>query len=200
MGLAIPQYKKDPAPIIPILETLIDDPSDYVRKSVANSLNDISKDNPGLFLEFVKKWYGKNDTINQVLKQASRTLLKKGNADALAIFGFHEKEIAVKGLKLNSAKIKVGGELEFSFTVINKESTPQKLRVEYKIYYAKSNGKQSPKVFQITETIFEPQKEYEIVRRQSFKDMTTRKHYKEIHKLAIVVNGAEAAVKEFEVI
>ena len=55
MGLAIPQYKKDPAPIIPILETLIDDPSDYVRKSVANSLNDISKDNPGLFLEFVKK-------------------------------------------------------------------------------------------------------------------------------------------------
>jgi 3-methyladenine DNA glycosylase AlkC len=199
-GLAIPQYKKDPSPIIPVLETLIEDPSDYVRKSVANNLNDISKDNPDLFLEFVNKWYSRNDTINQVLKQASRTLLKKGNAKALAIFGFHEKEIVINGLKLNPLKVKTGGELEFSFSVTNKESTPQKLRLEYKIYYTKSNGKQSPKIFQIAENIFEPEKVYEIKRRQSFKDMTTRRHYKGIHKLAIVVNGSEAAEKEFEVI
>jgi 3-methyladenine DNA glycosylase AlkC len=200
-GMAIPAYKKDPSPILPVLETLIDDPSEYVRKSVANSLNDISKDNPAVFMEFVTKWFGKSDNVNKVLKHASRTLLKKGNPAIMKIFGFEEKKkTKIADLDISPLKVKIGGQINFSFSLVNKEKSAQKLRLEYKIYYAKNGGKLSSKIFRISESIYEPGKNYQVKKVQSFQDMTTRKHYKGKHKLVIVVNGAEAAEKEFEVI
>ncbi len=39
-------FKKDPTPVLEVLEKLKDDPSLYVRRSVSNSLNDIAKDHP----------------------------------------------------------------------------------------------------------------------------------------------------------
>jgi 3-methyladenine DNA glycosylase AlkC len=51
----------DPSAGIALLEKLKYDDSLYVRKSVANHLNDISKDHPELVIKNVKKW----------LKQAS---------------------------------------------------------------------------------------------------------------------------------
>ncbi len=44
-AMALPKFKKDPSPILPVLEKLKDDTSEFVRRSVANNLNDISKDN-----------------------------------------------------------------------------------------------------------------------------------------------------------
>ena len=53
-AVALPMFKKDPSPLLPILENLKDDASLYVRKSVANNLNDISKDHPDLVLELAR--------------------------------------------------------------------------------------------------------------------------------------------------
>lgn len=76
-GQALPQFKKDPSPVIAILEQLKDDPSPYVRKSVANNLNDISKTHPVLIENLAKDWYGKSVNTDWIIKHACRTLLKK---------------------------------------------------------------------------------------------------------------------------
>src|SRR5690606_608739 len=48
---ALPEFKKDPTPVLAILENLKCDPSEFVRRSVANNLNDIAKDHPEIALE-----------------------------------------------------------------------------------------------------------------------------------------------------
>ncbi len=197
---ALPDFKKDPAPILPILEQLKADDSEYVRKSVANNLNDISKDHPELVLKIAKKWIGKNDHTNWIVKHALRTLLKQGNAKALQLFGYAPpKNMSISNFKFKNASVKIGNKLYFSFDLNSTLNKKTKVRLEYGIYYLKKSGQLNRKVFKISEkeiTSFpEPVEKY-----QSFEERTTRKHYKGQHKLSIIVNGEELLIKDFKVI
>jgi len=70
-GMALKAFKKDPAPILPILEKLKTDEALYVRKSVANNLNDIVKDNPDIVLKTAKRWLKtKNPHTNWIVNGA----------------------------------------------------------------------------------------------------------------------------------
>lgn len=197
-AIALPALKKDPSPIIPILEKLRADPTDYVRRSVANNLNDIAKDHPELTLTLSEQWYGESKEVNWVIKHACRSLLKQGNTRALVLFGFQEPStIAVKNLVLDRHSLPIGQQLSFGFDLINQSTTESKLRLEYIIDFVKKNGKTSPKVFQITENTYTPG-QHHFSKKQSFKDLTTRKHYPGMHRLSIVVNGSEKASIAFE--
>jgi hypothetical protein len=44
------------------------------------------------------------------------------------------------------------------------------------------------------------QKEKSFKKYQNFKTLTTRKYYKGLHKIAIIINGDEKIIKEFELI
>jgi 3-methyladenine DNA glycosylase AlkC len=200
-GMALKALKKDPSPILPILENLKADEAETVRKSVANNLNDIAKDHPNLVLEIAEKWFGDNPKTDWIIKHACRTLLKKANDKALAHFGFNAiNSLKVDNLTINQSVIQIGEVLEFSFHLSHQEAQTTKLRVEYAIDYIKSQGGSSRKVFQIGETFYEPQKNYLIQRKQRFQDFTTRKHYPGLHHLAIIVNGQEMIKTSFEVI
>src|SRR5690606_35514298 len=96
-GMALSHLKEDPLPIIPILENLKNDPSRFVRLSVANNMNDIVKDNPQTVIELAKKWYGTSKEVDWVIKHGCRTLLKQGNPDVMALFGF---DTAVKKYRI----------------------------------------------------------------------------------------------------
>jgi len=149
-AVGLPKYKKDPLPIFPILEKLKADPSLYVRKSVANNLNDISKTHPELVIEIAKRWYGTDEKTNWIIKHGLRTLLKKSNPDALAIFGLGNADaVEVSDFATGNSAIALGGDLIFSFVLTAKQDT--KARLEYGIDYMKANGKQNRKVFQISE-------------------------------------------------
>jgi len=63
----------------------------------------------------------------------------------------------------------------------------------------KSNGKQSPKIFQIGTYFIKPKQEIIIKRKHKFADLTTRKHYPGEHFLAIVINGKEMAKHFFTI-
>lgn len=196
-AMALPEFKKDPALVLPVLEILINDKDESVRRSVANNLNDIAKDNPAITLEFAKKWLGKSSDIDAVIKHALRTQLKSGDPSALALFGYKDKSnISIKDFKILPQVVSVGEKLNFSFTLVNKSKSPVKLRVEYAVYYLKSKGKYSRKVFQITEDTFK-EKSIPIKRGRSFADMTIRKHNPGKHKISIIVNGRELGTKEF---
>ena len=117
-GQALVRFKKDPAPILPILQQLKADPSPYVRKSVANNLNDISKTHPDLVVKMAKEWYGENEFTDWIVKHGCRTLLKNGNCEVLAIFGYHNADcIHVSSFQLGKTSISLGEDLTFSFYI-----------------------------------------------------------------------------------
>ncbi len=195
-AMALPKFKKDPRPILPILEKLKNDVSEDVRRSVANNLNDISKDNPDLALEICEKWYGESEETDKIVKHACRTLLKAGNIRALAIFGYGDPSlVAVKNLRLDKQVLKIGDFLTFSFDfTVTKKS---RVRLEYAVFYVKAKGQLSKKVFKITEKDYAAGS-YSITRKQSFQEQTTRKHYPGTHQISIVVNGEEKAKASFD--
>jgi len=198
-GQALTKYKKDPAPILPILEQLKTDPSLHVRKSVANNLNDISKTHPELVTKLAKDWYGSNEYTDWIVKHGCRTLLKKGNREVLAIFGYHDvTSVVVEDLTLGAASVSLGEDITFSFTVFVKEAT--KVRLEYGIDYVKSNGKRNRKIFQISEITLKENTKKSYMRKHSFADLSTRKHYPGTHSITLIVNGAEQGKLDFELV
>jgi 3-methyladenine DNA glycosylase AlkC len=197
-GMGVPALKKDPSPILPILENLKNDPAETVRRSVANNLNDIAKDHPGLVLQIAERWLGLSPETDWVVRHACRGLLKKGNATALAHFGFQKgvEGIEISDLKF-SEKVRVGERLLFSFLIKNTSGAAAQIRLEYGIHYQTLSGKISSKVFKIKELELAAGKAEAIERGQSFQDFTTRKHFPGAHKLRILVNGASLREGEF---
>lgn len=199
-AMALPKFKKDPGLIFPVLEKLKNDDSEFVRRSVANNLNDISKDNPELVLNICEKWYGDRKETDAIIKHACRTLLKAGNKRALKIFGFGDPaKIHIENFKLTQNSVKIGKEIYFSFDVNVAEEKECKIRLEYAVYYMKAGNKISKKIFQIIEKVYS-QGTHSLKRKQSFVDMTTRKHYPGEHQISIIVNGEEKAKEPIMVI
>jgi hypothetical protein len=189
-------FKKDPAPILPILEKLKDDESEFVRTSVANNLNDISKDHPKLVLDICERWQGASKNTDWIIKRACRTMLKAGNTRAMRLFGFGDpKSMEVKKLKSSKKMVAIGDSITFSFTLRVAGKKASKVRLEYIVCYVKKGGKTSKKVFQIKEASFAPG-EHNVARKLSFADQSTRKHYPGKHRISIVVNGVEKATTE----
>lgn len=199
-AMAIPELKKNPNPILPLLTNLKSDSSEYVRRSVANNLNDIAKDNPAIVIEIANKWKGQSKETDTILKHGCRTILKQGNLGILKHFGLDSSKAEVTNFKILTSKVTIGKDLEFSFSVKNNDNVQQKIRLEYAIYYLRQNGQLSRKVFKISERIFEPNQSSDIKRRQSFKLITTRKFYVGIQKLSIIINGEEKSNDVFELL
>ncbi len=198
-AIALQAFKKDPSPIVPILEKLIDDKSETVRRSVANNINDISKDNPEVALDLCEKWHGTSENVNKVVKHACRDMLKSGNKRAMILFGFEDpSHVMIDDFKLKQGKVKIGGDLFFSFDMKLKGKSKSKIRLEYIINYVKASGKLSRKVFQIAEGDYEPGT-HTISRKRSFADVSTRKHFPGTHSISIIANGVNKAELEFTV-
>lgn len=198
-GMAIQSFKRNPEPVLPILEALKNDSSEYVRKSVANNLNDISKDNPETVVEIAKQWKGNTKETDWIVKHACRTLLKSGNSEVLQLFGFAPPDkIELNDFVLNSNTIKIGDELEFSFTLNNLSSKSEKVRLEYAIYYMKKNGSLSKKVYKISEKEYLANSVSKVARKQSFKVVTTRKFHVGEHVLSVIINGKEVEERTFD--
>ncbi len=185
---ALPEFKESPSLIIPILENLKDDGEDYVRKSVANNLNDISKDNPDIVIDISKKWYGRNKFTDRVIKHACRTMLKQGRNDVMSIFGFEKVKAVSSYISVIPNKVKIGNDAVIKAKVDFGAKRIKKLRLEYIIHYVKKDGGYSKKVFQIAEkeNILG---EINITKKHGFAQMSTRKHYKGKHKIELVING-----------
>lgn len=199
-AIAIPFLKKDPASILPILNSLKNDVSETVRRSVANNLNDISKDHPAILLNIACHWRGISKDTDAIIKHACRTLLKQGHPEILHYYGLDSAHFKVTDLEIKTPVVKIGDYVSFSFKIENTHLRSKPLRLEYGLHYQKSNGLMSRKVFKISEKIYQASETRLIQRRQSFKVITTRKLYTGKHKISIIVNGQETLMMEFELI
>ncbi len=197
-GKVLHSFKKDPTPILGILEKLKTDSSLYVRKSVANNLNDIAKTHPQLVIKIVKKWYGKNKHTDWIVKHGCRTLLKNGNKELLNIFGFTNDDcIDINDFKLNADTFSIGDNMTVSFNILSKKTA--NIRLEYAIDYVKANGKRNRKIFQISKILLKENQQKSYVKKHSLANKTTRKHYAGIHSINLIVNGIAKTNLDFEI-
>ena len=191
-AMALPEFKKNPVKVLEILEILKNDESEFVRRSVANNLNDISKDHPNVIIEIAKNWKGISKETDDIIKHASRTLLKQGHNDILNHYGLNSKNILVQNLKIEKSKVKIGDNLSFSFELENTNKTLKYIRLEYAIYFLRQNGSYGKKVFKISEKEYQKQSITFISKSHSFRIITTKKYYLGQQFLSVICNGMES--------
>lgn len=202
-GIRLHEFIDDPEFCLPLLEALKDDPEEYVRRSVANHLNDIAKDHPELVIRTAQSWLEDISAENEkhrtkLVRHACRTLFKKGRPDALALFGYHPADNIVCEIETADVQVTEGDEFSFSVKLHQKDNRPNRLMIDYAIHYMKANGKTSPKVFRWLDRQVEGAFSETIIRKHSFRPVTTRRHYPGVHKTEIIINGVPVAETSFE--
>jgi 3-methyladenine DNA glycosylase AlkC len=194
----LPFLRKDPSISYPILSNLIEDTDESVRRSVANHLNDISKDHPEVFIAWVKKWKSESTQTEALLKHACRGMLKQGHPEILSIWGLSDpSKIMVKDFQLSTDQLPWSGTLSIRTVVSQALKQEQLVRLQVEIGYQKANGKINPKRFHLRQIVLEPKQEVEIFWKQSFRELTTRKHYPGLHYIRLIANGKVLTEKSF---
>jgi 3-methyladenine DNA glycosylase AlkC len=190
-GIRLQALVADPSPILPILEQLKNDESESVRKSVANNLNDISKDHPDVVLNLLRRWQSDaTQEVRWITGHALRTLVKQGHPGALALLGYpSDPKIAVHSLTVEPQSIQVGDKVTLSFDIESLADEPVNLMIDYVVYHMRANGKLSPKVFKLAKKTIQPGEVLHIERKHSFAPVTTRKYYPGEQAIEPKING-----------
>ncbi len=199
-GIRLHKFVDDPAPLMPLLEALKDDPEEYVRRSVANNLNDVAKDHPVTVVGVANSWVeGAPKPRMKLLKHACRTLIKNGDAGALAVFGYHAAKHADADIQITTPAVQYGEHLEFSIAIKGLKPGGN-LMVDYIVHFMKANGTSSPKVFKWMDKQAVTASSLHATRRHTIKPITTRKYYPGTHRLELLVNGVSLGTAEFELL
>lgn len=189
-GLRIQQFVKDPTPILPILEKLKDDPTEYVRRSVANNINDIAKNQPELVAQIAKQWLkGADKNRERLVRHACRTLIKKGHKPTLTALGYGEIKADFNSFQLKANQLKLGENLNFSFELESKSDVAQPIILDYAIYFKMANGSLSPKVFKLKTGTLDAGQKMQVEKAHKIKQITTRTFYAGEHAIEILCNG-----------
>lgn len=198
----LPEYIEDPAAVIRLLELLKNDPELYVRRSVANNLNDIGKDHPALLADIAKRWLkGASKDREWLVKHSLRSAIKRGEQGALQALGYDEKvDVKIKNVAISPAKAQIGEAIQVSFDVANLGDFITALMVDFSIHFIKANGKANPKVFKLKAVELGPQKSHKFSKKVSLKVMTTRTLYSGTHKVEAIINGQNHGIGSFELV
>jgi 3-methyladenine DNA glycosylase AlkC len=188
----------DPTPVVPILENLNADPSLYVRKSVANHLNDITKDHPAWVMDRLESWPLDEPHTRWIAKRALRTLIKAGDRRALHIMGAGGKaEVRTPKFAVAPREVTLGGQITLSANIESVSRQSQRLVIDYVVHYVKKSGGTSLKVFKWKETVLGPGAVLSLSRSQSIRNFTTRVHYPGRHRVELMINGDRMAESSF---
>lgn len=200
-AVRIPTLMAAPETTIPILDALYRDESDYVRRSVANHLNDLSRESPGLVIETAHRWLeDPAPTTPSVVRHALRTLVKRGDVDALAVLGFGPAKVEVDGPHLARADVTWGGDVRFTATIRNTADGPSRLAIDYVVHHLKANGSLTGKVFKLTTCELPPGGLLEVDRTHSFRTISTRRYHPGGHAVSLQVNGAMTPPVPFDLL
>jgi 3-methyladenine DNA glycosylase AlkC len=198
-GIQLKPLIADPSPALPLLDALLDDPSPYVRRSVANHLNDIARDHPALVTAFVERHLpGASAERRALLKHASRTLIKQGDVRLLHAWGMGQAFRGTVALALSPKRLALGGSVQLTVTVTSRARTAQALTIDYRVHHRKANGEASPKVFKGWVVQLAPGATVTLTKRHAVKPITTRRYYAGRHVVDVQVNGTIVADAAFQ--
>jgi len=189
---------QDPGPALPLLQALQDDPSTYVRRSVANHLNDIAKDHPRVIAQWLQQHLPQAPAERRtLLKHASRTLIKTGDPAVLKAWGLGVNFTGQAVLKLSPARVHLGGQVQLSIDLRSSSRRPQNLVIDYAVHHVKADGSTSPKVFKGWVLQLPAQGTKELAKSHPMRLITTRRYYSGHHKVAVHINGQVVAEGSF---
>jgi len=197
----VPALLQRPEATAPIIDALYRDPSQYVRRSVANHLNDLSRQHPDVVVATATRWLADpDDNTARLVRHALRTLIKRGDPAALALLGFATPAtITVTGFEI-TPQVRIGEKQTLGACVHNTGDAPVDVVIDYSIGFRKANGAIAHKVFKLATTSIAPHTEITISKSHSFAPITTRRFYPGSHELALQVNGQRMAVARFELL
>lgn len=185
-------------PVLKILGRLRADPSPYVRRSVANHLNDLAKDDPDRIVSLLEGWHAEGvEETTWIVRHALRNHLKGGDPRVMTLFGYGVPEVDVTGLCVDPANVRIGDSASAVFDLTSTADRPQDLHVDLVIGYVKANGSRSPKVFRFRTLELGAGQTEACSRRLDFVHRSTRKLYPGEHTLAVRVNGSDLASTSF---
>ncbi|MAU00834.1 MAG: hypothetical protein CL608_27120 [Anaerolineaceae bacterium] len=195
------QFIEDPRSTLALLEKLKDDPSEYVRRSVSNHLNDIAKDHPRLVVETCRRWWQDGSPERRwIVQRALRTLVKDGDPDALAVLGYGPPQVALLDFAVTPDPLRLGEKLNLAFTLQNTAAHEQNLVIDFIIHFVKANGQTSGKVFKLKTAVLPPNQSLTVTKSHPIRPITTRTYYPGTHRVQIQVNGQIIGERSFELI
>jgi 3-methyladenine DNA glycosylase AlkC len=197
-GLRLQRLCVDPSPTLPLLRELQDDPSDYVRRSVANHLNDIAKDHPAVVAQWLEQHLPTASPARLALLQhASRTLIKRGDRAVLRAFGLDRPLRGTADLVVDPRRVARGAAMQLTATLGSAAKSPQRLVVDYVVHHRKANGTTSAKVWKGWAITLEPGATVVLQKRHSWRPVTTRTDHPGEHRVELQANGAVVAAATF---
>ena len=198
----LPSFQKNPAPVLELLELLRDDPALYVRRSVANNLNDIGKDHPELLAKTATQWLkGASEERRWIVQHALRSAVKRGEAGALAALGFGKSAQAeVSDARITPQRVLMGDKVNIGFAITNTSARAQRVLVDFCIHYVKASGKTSAKVFKLKVLDLAPGEKARLAKTVSTAEMTTRKHHAGKHRVDVLLNGQAQPLGAFDLL
>ncbi|MCE2950423.1 MAG: DNA alkylation repair protein [bacterium] len=200
-GERLPGLVRDPSPMLSLLTRLRDDPEPYVRRSVANHLNDIARDHPDLVRRLAGEWlHGADANRRALLRHACRGLIRRGDAQALAVFGHAAPRLAPARPERSPARVCMGEALSIRLALRSTADEPQRLAVDYVLHLLKANGRLSPKVFKGAIIELPPRASILFERSHRFREVTTRRHYPGRQALSVRINGVDTEAVAFELL
>ena len=198
-GLQLKSLIRDPAPTLPLLRALQDDRSEYVRRSVANHLNDIAKDHPALVAQWLQEHLPQASAERHaLLRHASRTLIKAGDAAVLQAWGLGRPLRGVAALSITPAAITLGQTVTVALTLRSTAALPQQLVIDYAVHHVKAKGSTSAKVFKGWKVMLPARGELTLAKRHAVRPITTRRYFGGSHRVTVQINGREVAEAAFE--
>jgi len=198
-GAQLKSLIADPSPTLPLLAALQDDQSEYVRRSVANHLNDIAKDHPALVAHWLETHLPEATPERRaLLKHASRTLIKRGDARVLKAWGLGRRFAGEATLAVSPKRVALGGTVELTLTLQSTARRAQKLAIDYAVHHVKADGRASAKVFKGWMVELAPGETRELVKRHSMRPVTTRRYHAGRHLVDLRINGEVRAEGAFD--
>jgi 3-methyladenine DNA glycosylase AlkC len=196
------RFQEDPRPVLDLLDILKDDPEEYVRRSVANNLNDIAKDHPELVVDVARRWLeGASAERHRLVTHGLRTLVKQGHADALDVLGFtHNSPVSVDQFELTPGRVSIGQRVRVEARLRNGTADTQPVVFDLRIHFVKAGGSTRPKVFKGATLHMGPREEAAVRKTISVAQLSTRLHYPGRHRVEALLNGAVKATGSFTIV
>jgi len=190
---------RDPSPTLPLLRRLQDDPSAYVRRSVANHLNDIAKDHPQLIVQWLREHLpGAPAPRRALLKHACRTLIKQGHPQVLKAWGLGAPLRGEATLALAPKTLAVGEVLQLTVQLRSTAARAQTLVIDYAVHHVKASGATTPKVFKGWTLQLGAGEQLMLNKRHSMRAVTTRRYHPGRHEVDLRINGQVLARAYFQ--
>ncbi len=189
-----------PQRVLDLLELLKDDPSTLVRRSVANSLNDLGKVHSELLTRTCAAWLEDASPERRALvEHALRSAVKRGDAAALRLLGYGKKAaIAIEDVRFDPPRVKIGKRVAMDFVLHSKSAKAQELLIDVAVHFVQARGT-SAKVFKIKRVTLPPRGSVELSTSFSLAVHTTRVPRRGTHAVEIIINGVSYPAGSFDV-